>query len=68
VLNVVPGETGFQKIMAEVPLANMFGYSTDIRNKTQGRATYSMEFLRYTEVPSDVAQEIARRMGGRTFD
>jgi len=45
-------------IRAEVPLSEMFGYATDLRSMTQGRATYSMEFLKYTEVPSNIAKEI----------
>jgi len=67
VSDIAPGETGFQKVLAEVPLASMFGYSTDIRNKTQGRATYTMEFLKYTEVPNDIAKEISQKMGRRFF-
>ena len=50
---------------AEVPLAEMFGYATDLRSATQGRATYTMEFLHYAEAPNNVAQEvIAKNMGG----
>lgn len=45
-------------ITAEVPLAEMFGYATDLRSATQGRATYTMEFAKYSEAPSNVAQEI----------
>jgi len=45
-------------IHAKVPLANMFGYSTSLRSMTQGRASYSMEFAYYTEVPNNVAEEI----------
>ncbi|BFM10322.1 elongation factor G [Simiduia litorea] len=45
-------------VNAEVPLAEMFGYATALRSATQGRATYSMEFLHYAEAPSNVAQEI----------
>ncbi len=45
-------------VNAEVPLAEMFGYATDVRSATQGRATYTMEFLKYAEAPSNVAQEI----------
>ena len=45
-------------VNAEVPLAEMFGYATDVRSMSQGRASYSMEFLRYAEVPSNVAKEI----------
>jgi elongation factor G len=46
---------------AFVPLAEMFGYSTDLRSMTQGRATYSMEFDHYEEVPANVAKEIIEK-------
>ncbi len=52
----IPG--GGKLIKAEVPLAEMFGYSTGLRSQTQGRATYSMEFKRYAEAPAHVAEEI----------
>jgi len=45
-------------IDAEVPLAEMFGYSTDLRSATQGRATYTMEFSKYAEAPKNVAEDI----------
>jgi elongation factor G len=45
-------------INAEVPLAEMFGYATDMRSATQGRATYTMEFLKYGEAPNNIAEEI----------
>jgi elongation factor G len=48
-------------IRAQVPLAEMFGYATDLRSATQGRATYSMEFARYAEAPSNVAEAIIKR-------
>jgi elongation factor G len=48
-------------IRAEVPLAEMFGYATDLRSATQGRATYSMEFSRYAEVPRNIAETIIKR-------
>jgi elongation factor G len=48
-------------IRAEVPLAEMFGYATDLRSMSQGRATYSMEFGRYSEVPPNVAESIIKR-------
>ena len=47
-----------KSVRAEVPLAEMFGYATDMRSATQGRATYSMEFERYKEVPDHVAEAI----------
>ncbi len=49
---------GLQKINAFVPLAEMFGYATDIRSKTQGRGTFTMEFARYEQVPSSLAEAI----------
>jgi elongation factor G len=51
-------------IAAHVPLAEMFGYSTDLRSMSQGRATYSMEFSHYEQVPSNVADEISKRTAG----
>jgi elongation factor G len=50
--------SGVQMIEAQVPLAEMFGYSTDLRSKTQGRATYTMQFHSYQEVPTSTAEEI----------
>ena len=49
---------GGKKVRAEVPLAEMFGYSTDLRSATQGRATYSMEFKKYAEAPAHVAEKV----------
>jgi len=48
-------------IRAEVPLSEMFGYSTDLRSATQGRATYSMEFSKYNEVPASIADAVAKK-------
>ncbi len=45
-------------VNAEVPLAEMFGYATDLRSATQGRATYTMEFARYAAAPNNVAKDI----------
>jgi elongation factor G len=53
-----------QAITAEVPLASMFGYSTDVRSMTQGRATYTMQFSRYAPVPTHVTESIVQRMRG----
>lgn len=52
---------GFKVIRAEVPLAEMFGYSTALRSATQGRATYSMEFKHYSEAPKNVADAIINK-------
>jgi elongation factor G len=51
-------------ILADVPLASMFGYATEVRSMTQGRANYSMEFGHYYKVPSNVAEEIIKKRGG----
>jgi elongation factor G len=51
-------------INAEVPLSEMFGYATDLRSATQGRATYTMEFLKYAEVPANIAESIIDRTAG----
>jgi len=48
-------------IRAEVPLAEMFGYATDLRSATQGRATYSMEFAKYNEAPTNVAEAVIKK-------
>jgi len=52
---------GVKVIKAEVPLAEMFGYATTLRSMTQGRASYSMEFAKYQEVPRNVAEEIIKK-------
>jgi elongation factor G len=48
-------------IRAEVPLSDMFGYATDLRSATQGRATYTMEFMKYNEVPANIAEGIVKK-------
>jgi elongation factor G len=48
-------------IRAEVPLGEMFGYATDLRSATQGRATYTMEFEKYSEAPSNIAEQIINK-------
>jgi elongation factor G len=53
-----------QAISAEVPLGTMFGYSTDVRSLTQGRATFTMQFLRYAPVPAQVSESIVNRVRG----
>lgn len=57
-------EDGITKVAAKVPLAEMFGYATDIRSKTQGRGIFSMEFSHYEEVPRNVAEAIIARNNG----
>jgi elongation factor G len=52
-------------VTAEVPLSEMFGYSTDLRSKTQGRATYTMQFHSYQQTPKNVQEEIVARVTGR---
>ncbi|MGF1509666.1 MAG: elongation factor G [Myxococcota bacterium] len=56
---------GTQVVRAEVPLAQMFGYATDLRSKTQGRATFSMQFGFYSPVPQHIAEEMLARAQGR---
>ena len=56
---------GTQIVNANVPLAEMFGYATELRSRTQGRATYSMHFDRYEQVPRAVSEEIVARIQGR---
>ncbi|MFM2180964.1 MAG: elongation factor, partial [Actinomycetota bacterium] len=46
------------------PLSEMFGYSTDLRSRTQGRATYTMQFHSYQQVPEAISQEIVKRVRG----
>jgi elongation factor G len=53
-----------QVVSSEVPLSEMFGYSTDLRSRTQGRATYTMQFARYMEVPPNIASDIVKRVRG----
>ena len=57
-------DSGLAKVNAKVPLAEMFGYATDIRSKTQGRGTFSMEFSNYDEVPRNVAEAIIAKSKG----
>jgi elongation factor G len=56
---------GTQIVNALVPLSNMFGYSTELRSRTQGRATYTMHFDHYEEVPKNIAEEIIAKAQGR---
>ena len=65
VINLEP-RAGFQVVSVYVPLAEMFGYATDLRSATQGRATYTMQFDHYDEVPRNLADEIVARAKGLT--
>jgi len=65
VINMEP-RAGFQVVSVYVPLAEMFGYATDLRSATQGRATYTMQFDHYDEVPRNLADEIVARAKGLT--
>jgi len=56
---------GTQIITALVPLSNMFGYSTDLRSRTQGRATYTMHFEKYAEAPRNVSEEVVAKVMGK---
>jgi len=56
-------EEGFVRVDTEVPLAEMFGYSTDLRSSSQGKAEYTMEFSRYAPVPAEVHQELVKKYG-----
>ncbi len=62
----LPG--GTKQIRAEVPLAEMFGYATNVRSMSQGRATYSMEFQKYAETPKSVAEGIMKTFSGKDDD
>jgi len=59
---------GGKAVRAEVPLAEMFGYSTTLRSLSQGRATYSMEFKHYSEAPKNVAEAIINKYTGKDSD
>ena len=63
-VNNMGDRSGNKIVDAFVPLSEMFGYSTDLRSATQGRATYSMEFDHYEEVPRNVAEEIIKKRNG----
>ena len=59
------GDQGNAKtISAKVPLSEMFGYATDLRSGTQGRASYTMQFDSYEPVPKNVSEEIVAKAGG----
>ena len=55
---------GVQVINADAPLATMFGYATDLRSRTQGRATFTMQFAHYAPVPAQIGDEIVAKIKG----
>ena len=63
-VNRMEARAGLQVIGAEVPLSSMFGYATDLRSATQGRASFTMQFERYADVPAALSQEIVARLRG----
>lgn len=63
IINMTSKATGGQIVLAEVPLAQLFGYATDIRSLSQGRAFFSMEFLNYSPVPAKVKAEVLTHLG-----
>lgn len=52
---------GAQVVRAQVPLSEMFGYATDLRSRTQGRATFTMQFHHYEKVPAAIAEEVSKK-------
>jgi elongation factor G len=63
-VNGVEAERERQVVRAKVPLAEMFGYSTDLRSATQGRATFTMQFVEFAEVPAKKAETIIHKIRG----
>ncbi|MCH8268292.1 MAG: elongation factor G [Acidobacteria bacterium] len=64
-IEAMEARSGTQIIRSRVPLAEMFGYATEMRSRTQGRATYTMHFARYEEMPRTASEEIVARVQGR---
>ena len=60
-VNDMGDRSGAKVIKADVPLSEMFGYATDLRSQSQGRATYTMEFDHYAEAPNSVSEEIIKK-------
>jgi elongation factor G len=63
-IHAMTPRTGVQVVDAQVPAAEMFGYATDLRSKTQGRATYTMQFAHYAQVPNSIAETIVTKAKG----
>jgi elongation factor G len=60
----IEARAGVQLIRAHVPLSEMFGYATDLRSLSQGRASYTMQFLRYEETPRNISEEVVAGIQG----
>jgi elongation factor G len=65
VIGTTEEDGGFCRVEAEVPLADMFGYATDLRSLTQGKAEFTMEFARYLPAPAEVRKELREKYGSR---
>jgi elongation factor G len=61
-------ESGFSRIESEVPLSEMFGYSTDLRSATQGKAEFTMEFARYLAAPAEVQAALKEKYDSKIVD
>ena len=59
---------GFVRVDADVPLSEMFGYSTDLRSATQGKAEFTMEFSRYAPVPQEISEALIKKYGTAVKD
>ncbi|HOX51603.1 MAG TPA: elongation factor G, partial [Fibrobacteria bacterium] len=57
-------EFGYTRIDVEVPLSEMFGYATELRSMSQGKAEFTMEFAKYEAVPKSVSEELQKKYGG----
>jgi len=65
VIGTTEEEGGFCRVESEVPLAEMFGYATDLRSLTQGKAEFTMEFARYLPAPTEVQKELREKYASR---
>ena len=61
-------EDGFSRVESEVPLSEMFGYATDLRSMTQGKAEFSMEFSKYAPAPAEVQKELKEKYKSKIPD
>ena len=65
-ISAMDSRTGLSVIQSVVPLAELFGYATDLRSKTQGRGNYTMQFAQYEDVPRVISEELVARVTGTT--